>query len=253
MSNIEITCEMNIDDKKTIEHSGLALLETIASERDKTNHKFFIISAAYDKIFKKYNWISLTILILSTLVTLIEAIRLTISDFVNNKNYDIDIILINFGINIITLTIGTIITILSSIVRFKNYREILEKLKDNERILITYKDKYNRKYEKLLNMIIVGNLTEQDIKDMNDKISDYSNQIESINLLEYLRLTDLLKFNKYKAQFDVEMKKIEIEKLLALQKQEKETENNLGQRDIKKNIQIEKIKKQLFDKSNNFM
>ena len=73
-------------------HSAVIdLLESIATERDKVSHKFFILSAAYDKIFKKYNLISLTILILSAIVTLIEAIRLTIIDLIKNKNYDVDI------------------------------------------------------------------------------------------------------------------------------------------------------------------
>lgn len=37
-----------------------------------------MLSATYDKVFKKYNAISLTILILSAFVTLIEAVKMTI-------------------------------------------------------------------------------------------------------------------------------------------------------------------------------
>ena len=151
------TCEMigsplnmissleNIENSKNKE-AFEAILQRISFDRNKLNDKIFIMSAAYDDIYRKYNVISLLVLILSSIATLFEAFRLSISDVLTNTEYEPSIQIISFSINITTLTIGTIITVLSSIVRFRNYRETLEQLKDNLTIFIGYRDKYNKKY-----------------------------------------------------------------------------------------------------------
>lgn len=193
------------------------LLNHITRDKKKTNDKLFIISAAYDKVYKKYYGISLSILILSSVVTLIEAFRLSIIEFINNKNTDsTNIPVITFIMNIITLSIGTVITILSSVIRFKNYREILEQLKDKQNLLINYRDKYNRKYEKILNLLAFNNMTLDELKNINEKISEYDNNIKTINVLEYIRNDDIIKFNRYKAYFDFALKKIDIDKEVAI-------------------------------------
>jgi hypothetical protein len=97
--------------------------------------------------------------------------------------------------NLITLSIGTVITILSSIIRFKNYREILEQLKDKQNLLIAYRENYNKKYEKVLNLLAFDNLSLEELKNINEKIVEYDNDIKTINVMEYLRNEDILKFN----------------------------------------------------------
>jgi hypothetical protein len=197
------------------------LLNHIATDKEKTNDKLFIISAAYDKVYKKFNDISLCILILSSVVTLIEAFRLTINEFVKTTTYIvIDINIISFTMNITTLSIGTVITILSSIVRFKNYREILEQLKDKQNLLIAYREKYSKKYEKVLNLLAFNSLTREDIKSINEKIAEYDSDIKTINVMEYLRNEEIIKFNRYKAYFDFQIRKIDIDKEIAIQKYE---------------------------------
>jgi hypothetical protein len=197
------------------------LLNHISTDKEKTNDKLFIISAAYDKVYKKFNNISLCILILSSIVTLIEAFRLSILEFVNNNpNIAADTYIISFTMNIITLSIGTVITILSSIIRFKNYREILEQLKDKQNLLIGYREKYSKKYEKLLNLLAFDNLTKEDLVSINEKIIEYDNDIKTINVMEYLRNEDIIRFNKYKAYFDFQIRKINIDKEIAIQRYE---------------------------------
>lgn len=209
------------------------LLNHIATDKTKTNDKLFIISAAYDKIYKKFNNISLSILILSSIVTLIEAFRLSIVEFVNNNTkIEADVYIISFTMNIITLSIGTVITILSSIVRFKNYREILEQLKDKQNLLISYREKYNKKYEKILNLLAFDNLTKEELVSINEKIIEYDNDIKTINVMEYLRNEDIIRFNKYKAYFDFHIRKIDIDKEIAIQKYESEA--GITMEDIKK-------------------
>jgi hypothetical protein len=197
------------------------LLNHIATDKEKTNDKLFVISAAYDKVYKKFNEISLCILILSSVVTLIEAFRLTINEFIKSTVYfTIDINIISFIMNILTLSIGTVITILSGIVRFKNYREILEQLKDKQNLLISYREKYSKKYEKVLNLLAFNTLSREDIKTINEKIAEYDNDIKTINVMEYLRNEDIIKFNKFKAYFDFQIRKIDIDKEVAIQKYE---------------------------------
>lgn len=218
----------------------MQLLNHIAENKSKTNDKFFILSAAYDKLYKKYNNISLLILILSSVVTLVEAFRLSIVDFVN-KSDDTDkahVEIISFCMNLITLFTGTIITVLSSIIRFKNYREILEQLKDKQNLLISYREKYSKKYEKILNLLAFDCLTKEDVVSIQDRIIEYDNDIKTINVMEYLRNEDILKFNKYKAHFDFEMYKMDIDKDIAIKKYEKSvgiTLNEIKKEEIKSN------------------
>lgn len=235
------------------------LLDTIVKEKDKTQDRIFLVSAAYDKIYSKYNSISLFVLILSSISTLLEAFRLTLIEFIDKGGYNIDINTIQFVMNSTILTTGTIITVLSSIVRFRNYRETLEQLKDSRAFLINYRDKYNKKYQKVLNLLAFDSLDRQEIKDIQEKIHAYDDDIKSVNILQYLRNKDILKFTKYKAFFDYEMKKIESDKKKAVEKYEKKdkTQESINTDTIGKlkkilNLQkLQRIKKYLFQKNDN--
>lgn len=234
------------------------LLDTIVKEKDKTQDRIFLVSAAYDKIYSKYNSISLFVLILSSISTLLEAFRLTLIEFIDKGRYNIDINTIQFVMNSTILTTGTIITVLSSIVRFRNYRETLEQLKDSRAFLINYRDKYNKKYQKVLNLLAFDALDKQEIKDIQEKIHAYDDDIKSVNILQYLRNKDILKFTKYKAFFDYEMKKIESDKKKAIEKYEKKDKNQSVNTDtidkFKKILNLQKlqrIKTYLFQKNDN--
>ena len=230
---MEKVAEMN-SSKQQQQEAVTYLLNHINENKSRTEDEFFVLSVVYDKVYKKYNAISLLVLILSSLVTLVEAFRLCISDFVRNyPETAATIEIISFSLNIITLFTGTIITILSSIIRFKNYRELLEQLKDKQGLLIIYREKYRKKYEKLLNLLAFDCLTKDDIVDIHEKISEYENEIQKINVMEYLRTKDILKYNKYKTYFDVEMHKMFIDKDLAIKKYE--TESNITLQEIKNN------------------
>lgn len=235
------------------------LLDTIVKEKDKTQDRIFLVSAAYDKIYSKYNSISLFVLILSSISTLLEAFRLTLIEFIDKGGYAIDINTIQFVMNSTILTTGTVITVLSSIVRFRNYRETLEQLKDSRAFLINYRDKYNKKYQKVLNLLAFDALDKQEIKDIQEKIHAYDDDIKSVNILQYLRNKDILKFTKYKAFFDYEMKKIESDKKKAVEKYEKKENkdksiNTDAIDKIKKLLNLQKlqrIKSYLFQKNDN--
>ena len=110
---------------------------------------------------------------------------------------------INFTLHILLLLNGTIITILSSIIRFKNYREFLEGLKDAQLQLVKYKNKYMRQYYIIKYNYINKIIQEADIIKISDKITLYDRVVKSINYFQFIKNSDIIRYNKIKAQFDV--------------------------------------------------
>lgn len=185
------------------------LLTRIERSKNDASTRLFMVTEAYDKYTYEYYVISLTILILSSIITFIEAIRLTIIEINTkekilyyNENY------FSLILNIILLITGTIITILSSIIRFKNYREILEGLKEAQTILVTYKNKYNRQYQIINYHYINKNISSNSIIKISDKITAYDKIVKSINYFQYIRNSDIITYNKSKAKFDINIYKI---------------------------------------------
>lgn len=185
------------------------LLTRIERSKNDTSTRLFMVTEAYDKYTYEYYIISLTILILSSIITFIEALRLTIIELNTkekilyyNENY------FSLVLNIILLVTGTIITILSSIIRFKNYREILEGLKEAQTILVTYKNKYNRQYQIINYHYIDKNISSDSIIKISDKITTYDKIVKSINYFQYIRNSDIIAYNKSKAKFDIDIYKI---------------------------------------------
>lgn len=232
----ELLLHKKIEQKNAIQE----LVKNIKRDIEKTKDKLFIVSAAYDNVYKKYYGISLSILILSSLTTFIEALRLSVLDYVNKKIIDIDEELLTLILNVIVLCMGTVITILSSIIRFKNYRELLEQLREKQNTIIEYKDKYNKKYDQLLCLSSSQSDTlDTDIKHIIEKVTIYDNEIKSMNILQYLRNKDIIRYNRYKANFECELKKIELEKKLTMESFENTIQlkkNNLLMQNLKHNL-----------------
>jgi hypothetical protein len=178
------------------------LLSRIIDSKNEASTRLFMVTEAYDKYNKEYYIISLTILILSSIITFIEAVRLSIID-TKNTNIISNSDTINFTLHIILLVNGTIITILSSIIRFKNYREFLEGLKDAQLQLVKYKNKYMRQYYIIKYNYVNKVIQEQDITKISDKITLYDRDVKSINYFQFIKNTDIIKYNKTKAKFDV--------------------------------------------------
>ena len=178
------------------------LLSRIIDSKNEASTRLFMVTEAYDKYNKEYYIISLTILILSSIITFIEAVRLSIID-TKNTNIISNSDTINFTLHILLLVNGTIITILSSIIRFKNYREFLEGLKDAQLQLVKYKNKYMRQYYIIKYNYVNKIIQEQDITKISDKITLYDREVKSINYFQFIKNTDIIKYNKTKAKFDV--------------------------------------------------
>ena len=181
------------------------LLHKIEVSKNDVSSRLFIVSEAYDKYLYEYYIISLIILILSSIITFIEAFRLTILELNENKkglNY------ISLTLNIFSLISGTIITILTSITRFKNYREILEGLKESQAKLVLYKNKYIKQKNIIYFHHINDIIKDKEIIYISDKISQYEKAIKSINYFQFIRNKDIITYNKNKAKFDLSIFKI---------------------------------------------
>jgi hypothetical protein len=181
----------------------------------------FILSAAYDEIYSRYNGFSLAVLILSSIGTLTEAFRLSTLDYLKKNTGQDDIDKISFSIGMFLLLNGSVITILSGIIRFRNYREILEELKNKRVQLVTMHDKYSIKYNQIQNMCLLNLMTDEKIQVFRDKLEEYNNTVISVNLSQYIRNNDLIKYNKYKADYDIQMRRIDIQKTETMRKIEK--------------------------------
>lgn len=181
------------------------LLHKIEVSKNDISSRLFIVSEAYDKYLYEYYTISLIILILSSIITFIEAFRLTILQLNENKkglNY------VSLTLNIFSLISGTIITVLTSITRFKNYREVLEGLKESQAKLVLYKNKYIKQKNIIYFHHINDIINDKEIIYISDKISQYEKEIKSINYFQFIRNKDIITYNKNKAKFDLSIFKI---------------------------------------------
>jgi len=214
--------EINYDVNRTLstENSGNSenekinkLSELIIENKKKISNNIYIISCKYDSICHKYNSISLSLLIISTIITFIEAIRLTIVNYDTQSNEShigkyISQETISLIINCLSLSLSTILTILSSIARFKNYKENMDKLKTIRDLLFNYKNLYNKQQDLLKYFKITNTLTNDVFEKIKDTISDYDNELKGINIFENIRNTDIIKFNKIKVSHDIYLQKL---------------------------------------------
>ena len=217
------------------------LLDLIKDNKKKITNNLYIISCKYDIIYYRYNTISLSLLIISTIITFIEAIRLTIINYDTQfKGSEISKYIsqdtISLIINCISLSLSTILTILSSIARFKNYKENMDKLKVVHDTLFNYKNLYDKEKD-LIHYYKINNELNYDIfKKIQDTIEDYNKEIKSINIFENIRNTDIIKFNNIKVNHDLRLHQLSSKREIELLRINKSTKKK--KEDIKNNNTI---------------
>lgn len=222
------------------------LLERIIKSKTDTSTRLFMVTEAYDRYNKEYYRISLTILILSSIITFIEALRLTIIEYISKDNNDkLMIYNITFTLNISLLVIGTIITILSSIIRFKNYKEILEGLKEAQTLLVNYKNKYSKQY------YILDNIKSQDkLYHISNKITDYDKKVKSINYFQYIENKNIIEYNEKKIKFDLNIFKIKATLQNELERFSKIKESEFININNNHNLKLEELKNEKYKSIN---
>jgi hypothetical protein len=187
------------------------LLKSIKENKKKINTSLYIISAKYDLIYFRYNRISLLILIISTLTTFMQAISLTLVNYENNSSglsAYISKETITLIVDLFGLFLGTLLTILSSIVKFRNYRENMEKLKNIHDILFNYKIMYNKQRDLIDYFVLSNNLSLETFDKLVQNIENINREIKDINIFENIRIKDIVKFNRIKVDHDIELQKL---------------------------------------------
>jgi len=212
------------------------LLLIIKKNKNEIINNLYIISSKYDVLYYRYNNISLAILVLSTIITFVEAIRLTLVNYdTTYKDSKISTVIssetISLIINILSLSLSTILTVLSSIAKFKNYKENMDKLKNIHDELFSYKNMYDKQKQLILFFKTSNNMNEDIYKEIHQTIEGYNKEIKAISIFENIRNTDIIKFHKIKADQDVKLKKILEErevKLLRINTLSKNKKENIG-------------------------
>ena len=192
-------------------HIVINQIKNIDDTLIKIKKQLFIATVAYEKYYKRYYNITLTLFIFSSIVTFIDALRLIIIEYVNKS----DVILINEHllttlVNALLLSLGILITILTSFVRFKNYREILEELREKQNIMIGYIDKYKKQKNNLefLYQTKEDDIKIEEIEKIKNDIAEYDTILVSTNILQFLTTQDIIKFNNFRLEFEYKKKEI---------------------------------------------
>jgi hypothetical protein len=108
----------------------------------------------------------------------------------------------------ISLLLGTLLTILSSIVKFRNYRENMEKLKNIHDTLFNYKISYNKQKDLIDYFTMSNSLTVELFDKLVENVEIMNKEIKDINIFENIRIKDIIKFNRIKINHDIELKKM---------------------------------------------
>jgi hypothetical protein len=192
-------------------HIVINQIKNIDDTLIKIKKQLFIATVAYEKYYKRYYNITLTLFIFSSIVTFIDALRLIVMEYVHKS----DQILINEHllttvVNALVLTLGILITILTSFVRFKNYREILEELREKQNIMIGYIDKYKKQKNNLefLYQTKEDDIKIEEIEKIKNDIAEYDTILVSTNILQFLTTQDIIKFNNFRLEFEFKKKEI---------------------------------------------
>tara|TARA_B110000285_G_scaffold12823_1_gene12739 strand:- start:532 stop:1227 length:696 start_codon:yes stop_codon:yes gene_type:complete len=181
------------------------LKKHIAKKTNKITDKLQYVSLKYDIVKTKFNNYSLTILIVSALITLSDALKLLIIQFIGKNNLSINSNDIDFILNILSLMMGTYMTVLASIIRFQNYREKMEKLKEMQDKLIHMKALYNRE---LANLRLNKNEEKTLVDEVQDKLSEYDIIIDEINIISEISNNEMILFSEKISKFKLKITNI---------------------------------------------
>ena len=100
---------------------------------------------------------------------------------------------------------GTYMTVLASIIRFQNYREKMEKLKEMQDKLIHMKALYNRE---LANLRLNKNEEKTLVDEVQDKLSEYDIIIDEINIISEISNNEMILFSEKISKFKLKITNI---------------------------------------------
>ena len=131
---------------------------------------------------------------------------------------------------------------MSSIIKFKNYRENMDKLKSIHDTLFNYKNLYDKQKELITFFSISNNLTPELYDKLQETVETYNKEIKEISIFDNIRRNDILRFNKIKVKHDIELEKLSNKRELELLKLSIENTRKKCEFEFKKNQIIENSK-----------
>ena len=191
------TIENMVTQKFEDNNNKMQMIEVMKNQKSKLGDELQLISLKYDNISKMFNLYSMAILILSAFITLFDALNLLVIQFMKTYNYtNEDLTAVDFVVNIFTLIMGTALTIISSVIRFKNYREKMEKFKDIQEKLITIKGNYTKD-------ITILQLSDDDktIDMVQQNMKENDNVLNSVNIVSEISNKEIVRFLNYMSEF----------------------------------------------------
>ena len=195
-------------DELTDDEVRIRLKNHIRSKTDIIRDKLQYVSLKYDIVKDLFNYYSLTILVVSALITLSDAIKLLTTKYVEDNNLNVASDQIAFVLNIASLLMGTYMTIIASVIRFRNYREKMEKLREMQDKFIHIKAQYGRELS-----IINLNKNEQKslLEEVQDKLTEYDQIVNEINIISEITNEEMLEFSKKISNFKLSLSKIKMD------------------------------------------
>ena len=191
------TIENMVTQKFEDNNKKMQMIQVMQNQKSKLGDELQLISLKYDNISKMFNLYSMAILILSAFITLFDALNLLVIQFMKTYNYtNEDLTAVDFVVNIFTLIMGTALTIISSVIRFKNYREKMEKFKDIQEKLITIKGNYTKD-------ITILQLSDDDktIDMVQQNMKENDNVLNSVNIVSEISNKEIVRFLNYMSEF----------------------------------------------------
>lgn len=180
---------------------------------DEQTKNIIIARKAYHSINNKYWWSSIFILIFSSVITFIEAVRLIIENTENKK--------IKVLTNIISITsifIGILITVITGYIKFNDYQNKLEIISGRLSLLLQYQKKFevikfqlstyslpnNTENNDLVQCRKHNSLTKDILKDFSNSLNKLEEDIQNNELLKYI--TDKNETRYYREYVDTYIK-----------------------------------------------
>lgn len=191
-----------IIDELTDHEMRKKLKNHINKKTDKISDKLQYVSLKFDIVKNKFNSYSLTILVVSAMITLSDALKLLIIQFIGKNGLNINPNTIDFVLNILSLLMGTYMTVIASIIRFQNYREKMEKLKEMQDKLIHVKALYNRE---LAVLRLNKNEEKTVVEDVQDKLTEYDSIIDEVNIISEITNEEMIEFSKKISDFKLQI------------------------------------------------
>lgn len=182
---------------------------------DEQTKNIIIARRSYHNINNKYWWSSIFILVFSSVITFIEAVRLIIENTENKKIKELTYI-----ISISSIFIGILITIVTGYIKFNDYQNKLEIISSRLSLLL----QYQKKFEVIKFQLSTYSLPELDndkdtiqctkhnilskelLKEFSNSLNKLEEDIQNNELLKYI--TDSCEVRYYREYVDTYIKDI---------------------------------------------